>query len=647
MNKALPLRQVHLDFHTFEKIPFVGSKFSKENFQSALKLAKLQSITVFAKCNQGFCYYPTKIGVMHPSLDFDLTAAMVDAAHEIGVRAPIYINAGLSEKEAENHPQWWSYEKAPESKGGSADWCGFKLLCLNDGDYAKHIYSLTEEVCQRYKNLDGLFFDIALIGTTCYCENCLKGMRDSGFNPEIVEDVKKYYTLKRQTFMRKCTDIMRKYHPNATIFFNSGGAEMSRPEYHEFSTHFEMEDLPTAWGGYDKLTLRAKYFSKSGKPYLAMTGKFHLDWGEFGGYKTPDALKYEVASMALYGAGCSVGDHMHPTGAMDLQTYKNIGYAYDYLEKIAPYCYDGKPTAKLGVYFSSQNIDVFGMANILAQCQIDFEIITNSNFKEFDTVIIPDGIILNEDALNSFKEFLKNGGKALFFGNSLVKNGKFQVDVGAEYISAPEFDCDYVTLTEEYEDFPSSPVLLYHCGHTIKATDGKVLSYRTTPYFSRFDDVCAPSRQIPYNTESEPLPASIKKGNLLYCAHPLSTTFKKFGSVYHKKYFLLLLKWLGFAPTFKIEGLGAQGRATMIKQLDKNRYCLNMTYAAPVRRGCAEIIEDITDIYNVKIQLNVAEKIKNAYLGVSGEKLEITEEKGLQTVTVPKFNCHASVVFEY
>ena len=139
----------------------------------------------------------------------------------------------------------------------------------------------------------------------------------------------------------------------------------------------------------------------------------------------------------------------------------------------------------------------------------------------------------------------------------------------------------------------------------------------------------------------------VKKENVIYCSHPLPTTFNIFGSVYHKNYFLMLLNRLGFPRAFKIEGLGAEGRATMIKQEDKNRYCLNMTYASPIRRGAAEIIEDIVDIYNVKISLDVTEKIKSAYLGVTGEKLEITEENGKQVVTVPKFNCHASVVFEY
>ena len=96
----VPIMQTHLDFHTSPDIPSVGSKFSKENFQAALKAGNLESITVFAKCHHCMCYYPTEVGMMHPSLDFDLLGAMVEAAHEIGVRAPIYITAGWSDKDA-------------------------------------------------------------------------------------------------------------------------------------------------------------------------------------------------------------------------------------------------------------------------------------------------------------------------------------------------------------------------------------------------------------------------------------------------------------------------------------------------------------------------------------------------------------------
>ena len=105
------IRQVHLDFHTSPDIEGIGSRFSKENFQEALKKGKVDSITVFAKCHHSLCYYPTDIGIRHPHLDFDLTGAMVDAAHEIGVRAPIYITAGWSEADAINYPEWRAISK--------------------------------------------------------------------------------------------------------------------------------------------------------------------------------------------------------------------------------------------------------------------------------------------------------------------------------------------------------------------------------------------------------------------------------------------------------------------------------------------------------------------------------------------------------
>lgn len=61
-----PKRLVHLDFHTSPEIEGIGARFSKENFQAALKKGHVESITVFAKCHHGLCYYPTKVGRMHP-----------------------------------------------------------------------------------------------------------------------------------------------------------------------------------------------------------------------------------------------------------------------------------------------------------------------------------------------------------------------------------------------------------------------------------------------------------------------------------------------------------------------------------------------------------------------------------------------------
>ena len=257
----LPARQVHLDFHTSGLIKGVGTRYSKEDFQQALRAGNVSSITVFAKCHHGYCYYPTKVGTMHPQLDFDLLGAMLDAAHEIGVKAPIYITAGWSALDAQRHPEWWSRRPdgscspvegfdpnaAPEQPKPEASWMN---LCLNDGSYAEHIYAITREICERYKQVDGLFYDICFFEESCCCDECRAGMQAMGLCPDSEADAKRYFIEKHNCFMENCRRIVAQTHPNASVFFN-GGAEISKPEYHANQTHFELEDVPTAWGGVD------------------------------------------------------------------------------------------------------------------------------------------------------------------------------------------------------------------------------------------------------------------------------------------------------------------------------------------------------------------------------------------------------------
>jgi len=89
-----PSRQIHLDFHTSEHLPDIGAEFSKEQFQEALRVGRVNQINVFAKCHHSWSYYPTKIGKPHPNLATDLLGGQLEACHEIGVAAPIYYTGG-------------------------------------------------------------------------------------------------------------------------------------------------------------------------------------------------------------------------------------------------------------------------------------------------------------------------------------------------------------------------------------------------------------------------------------------------------------------------------------------------------------------------------------------------------------------------
>lgn len=656
----IPLRQVHLDFHTSPHIKGIGSRFSKEQFQAALKKGNVQSITVFAKCHHGLCYYPTKVGKMHPELDFDLLGEMIDAAHEIGVRAPIYITAGYSEYDAEAHPEWIARKPdgsldttrdlsiAPETPLPHFSW---NKLCLNDGTYCQHIYDLTEEICQRYKKVDGIFYDIVFHTTSwiCLCDECKKGIKEMGMNPESIGDARKYFVLKHLDFTSKCNEIIKKYHKDATIFYNSGGAELNRPEYYPCSTHYEMEDLPTAWGGYNKMPPKAKFFSTLGKYYLGMTGKFHHNWGEFGGFKPKEALKFEVATMALYGAGVSVGDQLYPDGLMEEQTYENIGHAFDYHEKIRNFCYGGRYVNNLGVYYTVNNEQIYGISDILLENQMDYRFVIDNNYEGLDAVIIPSGVVLDEAGLNALNTFITGGGKVLIIGNALVKDGNFQIDVGARYLHEGDAECDYIHPLSpllEHEELPKAPFLSYYPAHVIENKDASVYAEIYTPFFRRTHGHFCSHQNTPYDKNGTKTPALIKKGNVAYAAHNIPKIYKDKGSIYHRRYLIAALKLLGYTPTLKTS-FGSGGRVTVLHQNDQSRYCVNMVYASPIKRGFVEIIDEILPVYNIKAELKVGEKIKRVYNPYSGNDIDFTQKDGICTFTAPELNCHTTVVLEY
>ena len=197
-------RQVHLDFHTSEKIPDVGTKFDKRQFQEALQEGCVDSITLFAKCHHGWSYFSSKINPRHPSLTFDLLDEQIKAAHEIGVKTPIYISAGLDEHTARAHPEW-----VIRREDESTTWCsrfsrpGYHRLCMNS-PYLELLAQEVAEVCHRFE-ADGIFMDIVGV-EPCYCQNCIRILEGEGKDPY---DEKNLMELAERTY-KKYHDTIRK-----------------------------------------------------------------------------------------------------------------------------------------------------------------------------------------------------------------------------------------------------------------------------------------------------------------------------------------------------------------------------------------------------------------------------------------------------
>ena len=645
-------RNVHLDFHTSEKIKGIGGKFNKTDFQNALKKGKVQSVTVFAKCHHGYAYYPSKVNEVHPYLNFDLLSAEIEAAHEIGVKAPIYVTVGISQRDAVSHPEWLAYDfntKKPVEFGGWDDNKGeedeiplgaWKLLCPVGG-YREKIIAITEEICEKFTP-DGLFYDIFTVGTECVCPDCVKNMKKRGYDPENLEDARKFYIEERIRLADDIKKILFAKNPKASLFFNNG-AEIDRPEFLCMHTHFEMEDLPTAWGGYDKLPLRAKYLSKFGKEYVGMTGKFHFTWGEFGGFKNPDALKYECAAMLSHGAKCSVGDQLHPTGLADVSTYEEIGHAYSYVEKIEDYCLGSETYSDVALFLSEDNPSNQGLCLLLSENQIEFDVIKDAEeITGFDTLIVPDKLKNSEIYRSAILKHIQSGKNILLIGDAPARVG-----CAPKILSESVYDVDYI-LSDKDPAVLKTPFLSYTRSYIPDEKGFKRLAESVPLYFNRrYGHFCSHSN-TPYDLEAKRSAALLKKDGIIYMSHNVPASYAAHGNYYLKKYFTAALKIIYENPLIRVEGLMSSGRITFRKNTDKKFYVINLLYASPSLRGNAFVLEDFPKLKDVRISFKIKEDVSEIVLVPQGKKIGFNKDGNGYTVAEPvDFSMHQSVVVYY
>lgn len=638
------MRCVHLDFHTSPLIEEIGVEFDKEEFTRTLVDAKVELVTVFAKCHHGYCYYPTKVGTMHPHLKFDLLGAEIEAIHAAGAKAPIYITMGWNKKDADEHPEWrhvnfktrqiFSFDPEWEVTAPEAPLpdCRWTTLCPAGG-YGDYLAEVTREVCEMYDVSDGIFYDICFIQDACACEACLAGMRERGLDPDSYEDAKRYYTDKRIEMMKRLTGIVHEYSPDAPVFYN-GGANMNRPEFHPYQTHFEMEDLPTSWGGYDLMPLRAKFFEKYGKRFLGMTGKFHTTWGEFGGFKNREALRYECVDMLSVGASISVGDHLHPSGRIDRTTYALLGHAFDYVEKLEPYAENTSAYTDIGLWISHNTGADMGASKILQGMHLEFDVIVSGDpLDRYRCIILPEHTTLTDEDRAALSAYVARGG-ALVAAYDSIPDG-----FGVEKLAPSEYDQDYI----EYAiDECQTPFLAYGSAYRTRS-EGEVLAKVYEPFFSRTNAHFCGHKNTPYRLEPAEYPALTRCGRVLYFAHHVFTSFEKTGSYFLERYIADAIGKV-YERGIVTENLPSAARVRLRKSEEGRFYALHTLYSPPINRGNVCLLSDFPTLHGVGYSLRVGDRIRSVTAEPAGTEIPFTQEGDTVRFTLPPFSLHSLVV---
>ncbi len=658
-------RQVHLDFHTSEHVPDVGARFDKAQFQEALRVGHVDSITVFAKCHHGWAYFNAEKNEIHPTLGgFELLTAQLEAAHEMGVKAPIYISAGTDERLARRHPEWLIRSKEEAGQTSSPnDFAnpGFHRMCLNS-PYLEVLLEQTREVCQRYyaMGIDGLFFDIVGV-QPCRCSSCLRTLREEGRDPEDDAEILALAERVHANYTRRIREVVDETDPAIHVIHNSGHITRGRRDLANMSSHYELESLPTGGWGYDHFPLSARYVQQFGVDYLGMTGKFHRTWGEFGGFKHPNALRYECALSVANGAKCSIGDQCHPSGRMEMATYRLIGAAYAEIEQKEPWLDGVCSVADIGVLSleacigrcpTAEMTDA-GVVRMLLEGNYLFDILDReSDFSPYKVLILPDAIRSDAALLEKLHAFVSGGGKLLASGRSALneQGDGFAFDLGALWDGESAMSPNYLRPTANYEPITmedAAYAVFGKCYRAIAKEGARTLAVVEPPYFNRTAEHFCSHRNTPNNLVPDTAAITVGKDGA-YVAWEIFSDYAEIGMLINKKAVHLALDTLLCGVKTVETDLPAQGVLTLMDQAGESRYVCHLLYATPVRRGKnVEIIEDIIPLGNVSLTLRLGKAIKRVYLAPTGEELPFTAEDGKITLTVPRVDCHQMVVLDY
>ncbi len=661
-------RQVHLDFHTSEHIPGIGVDFDKKQFQEALLAGHVDSITVFSKCHHGWSYHQTKANEMHPNLEFDLLAAQIEAAHEIGVRAPIYISAGFDEKYAVRHPEDVIRERdgAPRKNRGFL-YPGYHTLCFNT-KYMDTLTAQVKEVCELY-DPDGLFLDIVVPQQLCFCNSCIARMRAEGYDVNDDSSVLAFREKVFLEFAQKIRESAESVKPGVPIFYNAGATPRGKRDLASASSHNEIESLPTSVWGYDNFPLVVRYAQTLDREYLGMTGKFHTTWGEFGGYKHKNALIYETALAVSQGAKCSIGDQLHPRGKADPETYRIIGEAYSKIEEREPWLDGVTPVADIALYsyegylasrpekkaLADALLTDIGAMRLLCDGHYLFHVVDDEqDLSLYKLVVLPDNIEIDEKLENKLATYVKNGGKILATGRSGIDGeGKLAFDLGAIIEGTREISPVYATPQIELADMGSAGYVLYEkpTQRVVLAEGAEELASMSEPYFKRTYEHFCSHAQAPEKPETDG--AAITLGaDGAYVAFPMCYEYANIGSQFVKQMAVAVIdRLLGDSKSLSTPTVPTQAAVSLMDQKGESRFVAHVVYAPRNLKGTAkkiEVIEDCLPIYNteVKVLMN-GKKAKRVYTAPDGAELDFTQKGDTVSFVIPEFNIHAMAIIDY
>lgn len=633
------------DNHTHPENPDVGKNFDPEDFTDQIKSCGVDYLAFHARCNAGMAYYNTKIGTRHPALEYDLFGQLAECCKKKDITLVAYLNGGISTYETMLHREWSTQYLPGTGLFGKVSPYA-TTVCYNS-PFRAHIIAMIREIASNYP-VAGFFID-CLAPYPCVCPTCVKMMKAQGIDYTDEKQVREFARKSALSYSSDIASAVREIIPDPMLFFNGPAFGTVK----DTDTFFDCECLPTAGWGYEYLPVMVHYMRniKPGMQMLNMTGRFY-NWGDFGGLRTANSLKFDLFYGLAHGLRPNIGGHFHPSGEQEQAVFDRIREVYSELRQYDPWYEDAAPAADIAMVCSGDSKDwhtiepIRSCVRMLEELKMQFDIVLadcEKPWSQYKVLILPEQIAVTDLLAERIRTHIAAGGAFFACGQEAAE--KFGSELGIRCLGDCGLDPVYFRMHGDFDaDLPNMNLSLYAKAVNAETTSAICSSHLVKPYYNR---AWTGTHAIYYTPPQEetPMPFITVNGKCVWCAGDLFTGYAQRGALHLRDIFRNVLTELLPEPLIRVGKLPACVRLVMTEQAE--RINLHLIAYSPEKRANSTVVEDPAAVLNGEFSVRTAgRKINRAYLAPDRTPVDFKTVGDYTLIKLPPFEGYALVTLE-
>lgn len=671
-------------------------------------VADVKSFGATAFCINGggiVAFYQTRIAGHRVSSglgDRDLLAEVIPAAHEAGLHVLARIDPSCAPKAlAQEHPEWFARDRA----GHFCEVSEHCVTCPNADYYHERMPEIVHEILTRYR-ADGIWNNQGKFAAwdtgPCYCPTCRERFRAESGHDIPDEDWGSPLWRRFNEWRYACiTAWVKRMHEavhaakSDAIFISAvqlmESLETIRPggwdidywvPYQDVLT-FECQRRNTApwWPG-----IQAKYLASLApdKPRW-MTASYFYPWWRL--YASPETENRPWIAQQ-FANGVNTWLHING-GYSDLFDRRGLAPMREVMQRLARWeqYFDGaRSAARVALVFSRHTQDNYGGGRpheryldfvrgwycALLEAHIPFDVIsdkllTSGRLAPYKVLIISNLACVSDEGAEAIASFAKDGGGvvASFEAGVRTLDGHVRARPAFEALIAGRRTGLREGLKSSYARIEDrDDPLLAGLGDTdLIPNEGALVEIevhpsRTAP-LTLIPPVIAHSGatiSIPeYSAirETTDVPVVVRgehgSGRIVYFCNQAEALFYHYGFPDLGRVLANAVRW-ALAEPLQVETSAPDFVELTLMQQPGRRlvHLVNFPVGKPVSTGWRHIGRNLVTVGDIEVKLGLAsgERVREARIATTGERLAVRHERSCAAVTVPRLVDHEIVVFD-